>query len=426
MPVEICPLPKTRNVDSINAAFESIYKKTPTFYIRVPGRVNLIGEHVDYCGYGVCPMALEQDIFLAVATDDTQKKLNLHNLDKKYESYECPLDTIEIVLNDAAPKWYQYFLCGVKGVLELLGETERNKIKGLEVMVDGSIPQSAGLSSSSALVSAAALATTHSFQVCCAKLIEFEPLRSAEVQLPPGAVFVIAHSMAKMNKAATTDFNSRVVECRLAAQIIGQRKGLDWTGVRRLGDLQKTLGVTLDEMIALTKEILHERPYSKEGVIRELNTTSTQLDRLSLTPNTRDIQSFKLHQRALHVFNEAKRVQQFYETCKNMTGGEDSLLLLGNLMSRSHESLKELYECSHEALDRIVDLAKGLTLGTRLTGAGWGGCTVSLVASENVEKFVNLLIESFYKPLGVTDGFESLVFRTEPMDGARVYTPITK
>lgn len=71
---------------------------------------------------------------------------------------------------------------------------------------------------------------------------------------------------------------------------------------------------------------------------------------------------------------------------------------------------------------RIVDLAKEFSFGTRLTGAGWGGCTVSLVAPQNVEKFTNALIQNFYKPLGVTDGFESIVFTTAPKGGACIYS----
>ncbi|XP_030751450.1 N-acetylgalactosamine kinase [Sitophilus oryzae] len=459
MSVEICEVPKSRKIDEIEKWFSEIYNKRPEFYIRVPGRVNLIGEHIDYCGYGVCPMAIEQDIFLAVSPENSQKKLFLHNLDPKFESYHCPLiNDVQIELSGTAPKWYQYFLCGVKGILETLSDKEKDKIRGLEVIVSGTIPQGAGLSSSSALVSAAALATAHALKIkltkeelaniCaaseryigtqgggmdqaiaflaqegCAKLIEFEPLRSTEVRLPGGAVFVIAHSLSSLNKAATGDFNCRVVECRLATQIIAHRKGLDWRTIRRFGELQKALGITLDELTALTKEILHEEAYSKEEVIKELNTTSTELDEVSLTPNTQHLQSFKLYQRALHVLNEARRVEKFHKACKTSAGGEDSLVTLGNLMSQSHQSLKDLYECSHPQLDRIVELARGVTLGTRLTGAGWGGCTVSLVPPENVDKFVDLLIEEFYKPLGIKEGFQSLVFPTTPMEGARIYTP---
>lgn len=143
-------------------------------------RVNLIGEHVDYCGYSVCPMALDQDIFLAVSIED-DSKLNLYNLDKQFEEFQCDLYSPEwvvyfkisflaydntlsrITIGDGAPKWYQYFLCGVKGVFDVL--PKGSKLKGMNIVAKGSIPQSAGLSSSSALVSAAALATSYANNV---------------------------------------------------------------------------------------------------------------------------------------------------------------------------------------------------------------------------------------------------------------------
>ncbi|KAL1517013.1 hypothetical protein ABEB36_000834 [Hypothenemus hampei] len=457
MAVEIHQLSNTERTTKITEKFLEYSKQKPEFYVRVPGRVNLIGEHIDYCGYGVCPMALEQDIFLAVGTRN-DKKLILHNTDEKFESFYDTLDDIEINLNDSTPKWFQYFLCGLKGVLETVTEDKKHQLKGLEVVVDGTVPQSAGLSSSSALVSAAALAASHCFNLsltkdeladlCAkceqyigtqgggmdqaiaflanegsAKLIEFEPLRSTEVKLPQGAVFVIAHSLTNLNKAATADYNCRVVECRLGAQVIAKKQGLDWTKIKRLGDVQKALNLNLDDMIVLTTNCLRETPYSKEDVIKELNTTSSLLDMVSLTPNTRNLNSFKLLQRALHVFNEAKRVQEFHKTCQEDFSGESALITLGKLMSESHDSLKNLYECSHQQLDRIVDLAKRYTLGTRLTGAGWGGCTISLLTADNVENFKQFLIDNYYKPLGVTDNYESVIFNTTPKRGACIYLP---
>ncbi|XP_066250328.1 N-acetylgalactosamine kinase [Euwallacea similis] len=454
MPVEILPLPRNSRSEKLQKTFYELYNKSPEFYIRVPGRVNLIGEHIDYSSYGVCPMALEQDIFLAVSCHNDFTLL-LHNIDPKYHSFECPLSAdLRITLMESGPQWHQYFLCGLKGILNLL---ECGVNKGLQVVVSGSVPQNAGLSSSSALVSAAALAAAHAFElsllkeeladVCAkseryigtqgggmdqaiaflaqegsAKFIEFEPLRSTEVRLPSGAVFIIAHSLSSLNKAATDHYNCRVVECRLAAQIIAMKKGLDWTQIKRLGELQKILSLTLDDMIQITKESLKETPYSKGDIVRELNTTSSLLDTMSLTPNTRDLRSFKLYQRALHVFYEAKRVKKFHETCQTPSEGKDSLVILGRLMSDSHHSLKELYECSHPQIDKIVDMARGFTLGTRLTGAGWGGCTVSLVMPEMAPKFIQYLIDNFYKPLGVTDNFDSVIFTTAPKGGACVYT----
>jgi N-acetylgalactosamine kinase len=83
---------------------------------------------------------------------------------------------------------------------------------------------------------------------------------------------------------------------------MAKKRGLEWASVKRLGDLQQALKVDLSEMITIVEETLHEEPYTKEEVIRELETTSDHLNDTSLTQNTRHIQTFKLRQRALHVF----------------------------------------------------------------------------------------------------------------------------
>lgn len=446
-------LPQNDRLRKLQDDFAARFKRQPDFYVRVPGRVNLIGEHIDYCGYGVCPMALEQDIILAVALDQ-DGFLQLHNSDVKFSDFKCDMKNININLANGVPEWHQYFLCGVRGILDIL--PKEVVLKGMQVGVSGTVPQSAGLSSSSALVSAAALATSYAHKlelskesiadVCakceryigtqgggmdqaiaflategCAKYIEFSPLRSTDVPLPKGAVFVIAHSLTNLNKAATADYNCRVIECRLAAQIIAKKEGLQWSDIHRLSDLQQALNVDLTKMISNVKRTLHEETYTKQEVIQELGTTSDYLDGKSLTQNTKHIQSFKLKQRALHVFQEALRVEKFLATCRN-DSGEGSLESLGQLMRESHESLRDLYECSHPQLDKLVDLSRELTLGCRLTGAGWGGCAVALIQQHNVNKYVNLLKEKFYKPLGVVDDFESVVFVTAPKSGACIYT----
>lgn len=119
-------------------------------------------------------------------------------------------------------------------------------------------------------------------------------------------------------------------------------------------------------------------------------------------------------------FAEAHRVKQFHATCENAQG-EEALVALGQLMTQSHESLRDLYECSHPQLDRLVELSGEFTFGSRLTGAGWGGCAVSLVHPHNANKYVNFLKENFYKPLGIVDNFSNVLFATSPNAGACIY-----
>ncbi|VEN39973.1 unnamed protein product, partial [Callosobruchus maculatus] len=163
--VPVKKLPDTDRTREVQKVFHDVFHNIPDFYVRVPGRVNLIGEHIDYCGYPVCPMALDQHILLAVSrTND--KKLRLHNTDPKFKDFECSLENFEISVGEGKPEWYQYFLCGVKGILECKEEmSSSDDLVGMKVVVSGDIPHSAGLSSSSALVSAAALATAYAHNV---------------------------------------------------------------------------------------------------------------------------------------------------------------------------------------------------------------------------------------------------------------------
>ncbi|CAG9840201.1 unnamed protein product [Diabrotica balteata] len=95
--VPVRELPDSSRCQELINTFTNIYKNKPSFCVRVPGRVNLIGEHIDYCGYSVCPMALDQDVLIAVSVQN-DKKLQLHNIDTKYKEFECDIDNFEISL----------------------------------------------------------------------------------------------------------------------------------------------------------------------------------------------------------------------------------------------------------------------------------------------------------------------------------------
>lgn len=91
-------------------------------------------------------------------------------------------------------------------------------------------------------------------------------------------------------------------------------------------------------------------------------------------------------------------------------------------MFESHESLRDLYECSHPQLDRLVALSRNLALGARLTGAGWGGCVVALVVPENVDRYMETLRKQFYgEQMELDQREDSLLFATAPQAGACVY-----
>ncbi|XP_052580860.1 N-acetylgalactosamine kinase isoform X4 [Peromyscus californicus insignis] len=446
--------------------FNSKFGSTPKFYVRAPGRVNIIGEHIDYCGYSVLPMAVEQDMLIAVEPVKTHT-LQLANTNPLYPDFSTSANNIHI--DKTKPLWHNYFLCGFKGIQEHFG---LSKSTGMNCLVDGNIPPGSGLSSSSALVCCAGLATlavlgmslskVELAEICAkseryvgtegggmdqsisflaeegtAKLIEFSPLRATDVRLPSGAVFVIANSCVEANKAASSHFNVRVMECRLAAKVLAKHKGLRWDKVLRLEEVQTKLGISLQEMLLVTEDALHAEPYSREEICRYLGISLEELRTQILTPNTQDELTFKLYQRAKHVYSEAARVLQFKQVCEEAP--HNAIQLLGELMNQSHRSCRDMYECSCPELDQLVDICRlaistGLHFcghrdqwkfgakGSRLTGAGWGGCTVSLVPADMLSSFLTNVYEAYYRRNSRSLALEKhSLFATKPGGGALVF-----
>ncbi|PZC74064.1 hypothetical protein B5X24_HaOG208381 [Helicoverpa armigera] len=477
--VPVTGIPDNERIKRLKQHFSQEFGCEPLFFVRVPGRVNLIGEHIDYCGYPVLPMALEQDILIAAATLN-KPELHVRNINNKYVNYNTEIkscENIDIVADpNGKPFWYNYVLCGVKGALEFLGDKITN---GLQLCVDGIVPPASGLSSSSALVSAACLALLYAQNVplskteiaslcakCeryigtqgggmdqaiaflaeknCAQYITWQPLKATPVALPENAAFVVAHSLAEANKAATNYYNRRVIECRLAAKIIATCAGaVTDKKIITFSQVQNKLDNTLEEMVNLVHKYLPKDIYTKEEVCDILNVNAEELEQLFFTPNTKHLTEFKLKQRALHVYEEAKRVEDFRKHCSlsasngsglNGVNGNGAIVsdngdcdeiirVLGELMSSSHESLKNLYECSHENLDRLVSLSKEMNIHSRLTGAGWGGCIIALCPKEKVAKYIDMLIDKFYVKHCNIDIIKaaSYVFATTPNHGAEIY-----
>ncbi|KAM9854364.1 N-acetylgalactosamine kinase [Aulostomus maculatus] len=437
-------------LQNLKNTFETKYGECPLFYACAPGRVNLIGEHIDYCGYSVLPMAIEQNILAAVSVNNSGK-IQLANANPKYSDFSVSCSE-DIAIDRDNPRWHYYFLCGVKGIQEKFGIPH---LSGMSCVVDGTIPPSSGLSSSSALVCCAGLVTMEANQkslskvalaeICArceryigtegggmdqsisflaergtAKLIDFQPLRATDVKLPDGAVFVISNCCVEMNKAASSHFNIRVVECRIATKMLAHARGLTSSRLVKLAQVQTELRASLEEMLQLVEEVLHPEPYSREEICKVLGITSEQFSTELLSTNTQHVKHFKLHQRAKHVYGEAARVLQFKHVCDSEPVG--SIQLLGDLMNQSHASCRHLYECSCPELDQLVEIClKSGAVGSRLTGAGWGGCAVSMVPSKNVESFIQALREAYYLPDSRRAAMEKQsLFVSKPGGGAAI------
>lgn len=295
-----------------------------------------------------------------------------------------------------------------------------------------------------------------------AKLVSFNPVRTEDVKLPPGCVFVVANSLAVSTKAVTAAgrYNARVVECRLAAAALGLALGLppaDAAALRTLRQLKPLVApegsqsVDGDESsatgacLAAAKARLHGGAYTPAELCASLRLPSLAT-LFADSPASLEVLSFyaasgkgfALRDRAEHVFSEALRVRSFAAVCAVPPppppgAGErtaDPACELGALMDASHASCRDLYECSCAELDELVGCCKAAgALGARLTGAGWGGCVVALVRETEVAPFLASVRSAFFAPrasaaVGDNPGFaiDDVLFATKPSAGAALFT----
>ncbi|XMA10930.1 hypothetical protein WAI453_003721 [Rhynchosporium graminicola] len=484
---------QTTRWEKLLQQFKTNYGSSPDFVSRSPGRVNLIGEHVDYSLYPVLPMAITADVLLAVRViDDTAApeghyRIKVSNVQStKFSSHEfdIPYDTVNI--DAKVHEWTNYFKSGLRGAVEHLRQKngEGYKPKSMEILMDGSVPAGGGLSSSAAFVSASALAVMFAngeksvnktaltelaivseravgvnsggmdqsasvFSVRgSALLVSFVPtLKARPVRFSktePEISFVIAQSFVQSDKQVTGPvcYNLRVVECSLAAAYLhavlnktskplpadSGPLGISLQGFQStyFSNQKSSLSpeAQLTELIALTKSTLtNEEGYTREEIASTLSCSVSQLnDRFTSTFPIR-AERFALRQRALHVFTEALRVLQFLYILEDPSQDPSSRAQsLGDLMNATQASCKDLYECSCPEIDDICSIARRAgSTGSRLTGAGWGGCSVHLVPVDRVDAVKAAWEKEYYSKRDLSkEQRESAVVVSKPGGGSAV------
>ena len=385
------------DVSDLVSTFKSQFGDKPVQIIRAPGRVNLLGEHVDYNAGPVLPAAIDRAVYLtAAATNSNVVHLLAPDLGEEISFSLENLDAKQDLSGNPLPGWARY-PAGVAWAIKRAGK----RVEGLQAVYTSDVPIGAGLSSSAAVEMAFAVAwqTLGDWsmdRMTLARLCQqaeneyvgissglmdqfasahgvrdhalYFDTRSLDweaVPLPAGTLLVVADSGVRRSLAESA-YNERRAACETAVEILRQ----DLPHIQSLRDISRA------EFIRLR----HKLPPV-----------------VSL--------------RAEHVVTEIERV---FSAVAALRSGDQATF--GSLMYAGHASLRDLYQVSTPELDALVEIASQIPgcIGARLTGAGFGGCTINLVEEGKSKTFIDTLQTRY---LQKTER-ETLVYLCQASQGA--------
>jgi galactokinase len=363
-------------IQQIAEAFAKLYGGQPQIY-RAPGRVNLIGEHTDYNQGFVMPVAINFSTFVAVTKRDDRVVKIRSDIFKEDASVD---------LADPPARGRQHWSDYPVGVAVKLQESGHN-LCGANLFVHGEVPPGSGLSSSAAIEVSTALALLDvsgaqidrlqlakicrqaenefvgaqtglmdQFIACFGKadhalMLDCRSLESQALPLPEQVKLVVCNTMVK-HELASSEYNARREQCAEGVRVLSQH----------LPNVNSLRDVTAEDIVRFR-------------------------DRLG------DL----LYRRCLHVVTENDRVRAAATALRDR-----DLKTFGRLMYKSHESLRDDYEVSCQELDVMVELARKVAgvYGARMTGGGFGGCTINLVHVSAVDDFSQTIKSRYAEIVG--------------------------
>jgi len=377
------------NIESFQQEFRRTYGSDPLLF-RAPGRVNLIGEHTDYNDGFVMPAAIDFYTWVAISRrDDSVINIRSHAFN---EAVAISLDRVL----EPKGKWHDYVV-GVIDEILLSGKG----IRGADMLIHSEVPIGSGLSSSAAVEVASGISLLAAnkypidrkelallcqraennfvgmrcgimdqFASCNgtrdhALMLDCRSLDFTLLPLSPASRLVICNTMVR-HELASGEYNRRRQECE--------------EGVRILSSFIPGIKALRDE------------------TMRQLESYRDQLPEL-------------IYRRCRHVVSENDRVQQAASLLR-----QGDLSGFGRLMAQSHASLRDDYEVSCRELDMMVEIARRQpgVYGARMTGGGFGGCTVNLVATEKAESFRGEVAAEYQQAIGLKPD----VYISSAADGA--------
>jgi len=358
--------------------FERSFGQSPRIF-RAPGRVNLIGEHTDYNDGFVMPAAVGFSTYVAI-TERPDRKLLIHS--KEFpEHFKFDLDRLP---ESRTRRWCDYVL-GVARVLQQRGYS----LPGANLLVHGDVPIGAGLSSSAAIEVASALAmiSVGKFEIALPEVAKL--CRQAENEFVGARVGIMDQFVACMAKKG----QALLLDCR----------SLDFQFVPIPSAIRLVVCNTMVKHDLATGAYNTRREECEQGVryfasknpeVRALRDVSVEM----LERYADDLPAV-IRKRCTHVVRENQRT---IALSQSLAAGDWSRV--GQLMRDSHRSLRDLYEVSCRELDVMVDAAEGLPgfVGGRMTGGGFGGCTINLVRYSDADEFAAKVAEFYREATGIT------------------------
>lgn len=384
-------------LDQLTETFEQLYGKKEIHSFFAPGRINLIGEHTDYNGGNVFPCAITLGTYgIASKREDTTVKLYSENFPEA--------GVISFDLSDLSYKKEDNWANYPKGVIKFLKESGHAISTGLEMVIYGTIPNGAGLSSSASieLLMGVVLEELFGLKVERLELIQIgKKVENEFIGVNSGIMDQFAVGMGQKNRAILLDTNTleyEMVPVELTDHVIvimNSKKR------RELADSK-----------------YNERRSECEQALSELQTVLTiqslgDLDEATFEANKQVISSEVLVRRAKHAVYENQRTLKATEALK-----AGDLITFGKLMNESHLSTQEDYEVTGIELDTLVHSAweQPGVIGARMTGAGFGGCAIAIVQKDSTETFIQQVGAEYESNIGYAAEF----YIAEISDGAKV------
>jgi len=357
-----------------------------------PGRVNLIGEHTDYNGGYVFPCALNFGTYLVLRTNDTEE-MRMATTNFPYAK-SVSLDKIK----KHNGSWINYPM----GVMDQF-QKRGFELKGMDLMYSGTIPNAAGLSSSASIemVTAVAINEMLGLGLDMIDLIKLSQRAENEfVGVNCGIMDQFASGMGKKDHAIF--INCDTLDYKTIPMNTGDYKIL-------ISNTNKRRGLADSKYNERRAQCEHAVEFlSQAGQISFLG----ELTQEQFNSRLYTISDDTILRRARHVVSENNRVLLAIQALK-----KNDLVTFGTLMNASHDSLRDDYEVTGFELDTLVEEARKVdgVLGSRMTGAGFGGCTVSLVHNDATDEF----IKEVGPPYKAKTGLQPDFYIAEAGDGAR-------